>query len=83
MTKSEASTIRGIALAPLMNGARTSAMNRLRPSTTPRTTPARVPSTKPSTASSRVTAMVPQIEPCELPSVNQMTSLSQIWLGIE
>ena len=39
MTNSEPSTIRGIALAPLMNGAQTSARNRTRPSATPRTTP--------------------------------------------
>ena len=63
MTKSEASTMRGIALAALMNGAHTSAGKRLRPSRMPRTTPPSAPMTKPSTASCRVVAICVQTEP--------------------
>ena len=75
--------MRGIAFAPLMNGASTSARKWLRPSSTPSTTPAMVPITKPSTASSRVIAMFDQIEPCEVPSVNQVTSFCQMADGLE
>ena len=42
-----------------------------------------VPMTKPSTASSRVIAMFDQIEPCEVPSVNQVTSFCQMAEGLE
>src|SRR5919199_1315112 len=83
MTNSDASTMRGIALAPLMKGAQTSARNRLRPSSTPKTTPSAEPITKPTTASCSVTPICSQIEPCDVPSVNQVTSCDQMSLGRE
>ncbi len=83
MMNSEARMMRGIALTALMNGAHTSDRNRLRPSTMPRTTPPAAPSAKPATASCSVTEICSQIDPCEVPSVNQPTSRSQILDGIE
>jgi hypothetical protein len=66
-----------------MNGAATSAMNRARPSRMPSTTPATAPITKPSTASSSVTDSCVQIEPNEVPVVNQSTSRPQMADGLE
>src|SRR6266508_1591388 len=63
ITNSDARTMRGTALAALMNGAATSARKRARPSRMPSTTPAIAPSTNPPTASSSVTAIWAQIEP--------------------
>src|SRR6266849_5886089 len=60
---SEPRTIRGMALAILMYGLRTSARKRNWPSSTPTTTPAITPKTKPSTASLNVVQICSQIEP--------------------
>src|SRR6266511_3979918 len=68
ITNSDARTMRGTALAALMNGAATSAI---------------APSTNPPTASSSVTAIWAQIEPAEVPVVNQPTKRPQMALGLE
>ncbi len=83
ITKSDASTMRGIAFAALMNGAQTSARKRPLPSRTPSTTPASEPITNPMTASSRVTAICSQIDPNAVPEVNQSTIRPQMALGLE
>src|SRR6266508_4580656 len=81
ITNSDARTMRGTALAALMNGAATSARKRARPSRMPSTTPAIAPSTNPPTASSSVTAIWAQIEPAEVPVVNQPTKRKRVSLA--
>ena len=83
ITNSEASTMRGTALAALMNGASTSARYWLRPRITPKITPATAPMANPNKASSTVTHSWYQMDPKSVPCANHSTSRSQMRDGFE